>query len=103
MKNKKIISIILFVFLIQLFAQSLVFAENKAPKNEKLIIITANRLDLEDFKSINSIGESNQGYIGLMNIRGAKGTNDASSYASIGWGRKSYVLNKDLTFLIIQM
>ena len=98
MKNKKIISIILFVFLIQVFAQSLVFAENKAPKNEKLIIITANRLDLEDFKSINSIGESNQGYIGLMNIRGAKGTNDASSYASIGWGRKSYVLNKDLTF-----
>ncbi len=102
MKSKKIIGFVLFVFLIQIFANGFIYAKTtKSDINEKLVIIMVNRLDLEDFKSIDAIGKYDQGYIGLMNVRGANVTNDASSYASIGWGRKSYVLNEDLNFFEI--
>ena len=99
MKNKKISLVLIFIsiFLVQTFLNSFSYAQTNENKG-KLIFVTMNRLNIEDFEALDSIGNQANGYIGLMNIRGAKGTNDASSYASIGWGKKSYVLNKDLTF-----
>lgn len=99
MKNKKISLVLIFIsiFLVQTFLNSFSYAQTNENKG-KLIFVTMNRLNIEDFEALNSIGNQANGYIGLMNIRGAKGTNDASSYASIGWGKKSYALNKDLTF-----
>ena len=99
MKNKKISLVLIFIsiFLVQTFLNSFSYAQTNENKS-KLIFVTMNRLNIEDFEALDSIGNQANGYIGLMNIRGAKGTNDASSYASIGWGKKSYVLNKDLTF-----
>lgn len=99
MKNKKISLALIFIsiFIVQTFLNSFSYAQTNENKG-KLIFVTMNRLNIEDFEALDSIGNQANGYIGLMNIRGAKGTNDASSYASIGWGKKSYVLNKDLTF-----
>ena len=85
MKNKKISLALIFIsiFIVQTFLNSFSYAQTNENKG-KLIFVTMNRLNIEDFEALDSIGNQANGYIGLMNIRGAKGTNDASSYASIG-------------------
>ena len=51
------------------------------------------RTSLENMLEIPILKEElgKRGYIGLMNIRGDKGTDDKRSYASIGAGRKANV------------
>lgn len=113
MKNKYknvLPSMALFLMLINFFAIGTASAEGimtqkdideaqtMSLQDKKVIIVLANRLDITDFENMSSTGKESEGFIGLMNIRGSNGTNDASSYASMGWGRKSYSLNKDLVF-----
>ena len=98
-KTKILFFILLLLMIFQGIKYTPVYAQS-TPKG-KTIIITTNRMNINDYENMNSIGGS-PGYIGLMNIRGGRGTNDASSYASMGWGRKSYVLNRDLDYFDIE-
>ena len=64
-----------------------------AAENKKIIFINMDRTNLDYMLEIPALKNelSNRGYIGLMNIRGDKGTDDKRSYATIGAGRRANV------------
>lgn len=89
--KKKIVSLLA----ISMILISSIFNISFANENEKgkVILINLNRTNLEDMLSMSVLKDkvNKQGYIGLMNIRGDRGTDDKRSYASIGSGGKSTI------------
>ena len=68
-----------------------------AVENKKTIFINMDRTNLDYMLEIPALKNelSNRGYIGLMNIRGDKGTDDKRSYATIGAGRRANVASDE--------
>ena len=92
--RKKIISLLLLIMICIGFIPNYSFAEQKA---NKIIYISINRSNMDDFQDIPVLQEnlSKRGYIGLMNIKGDQGTDDARSYASIGAGCRANIVNDE--------
>ena len=92
--KKKIVSLLttIIVFVSSMYSTSF------ANENGKSILINLNRTSLKNLISIDTISKKleKEGYIGLMNIRGDKGTDDKRSYASIGAGGKVTLPNQNL-------
>lgn len=87
--KKKIASLLMAIMVLVCSIPSNSFAD----ENKKIIFINMDRTSLENMLEIPILKEElgKRGYIGLMNIRGDKGTDDKRSYASIGAGRKANV------------
>lgn len=85
--KEKIVTLLAVLMITISAIPSVSFANDKG----KVILINLNRTSLEDMLSINNLKDKvdKEGYVGLMNIRGDKGTNDRKSYASIGAGGKA--------------
>lgn len=84
--KKKIVSLLTILMILISSVPNICFADDKG----KVIVINMNRTSLEDLLSIDSLSKKmeKEGYIGLMNIKGDKGTDDRRSYASVGAGGK---------------
>ncbi|CEH35317.1 hypothetical protein [Romboutsia lituseburensis] len=87
--KRKIVSSLLALMIVLISIPRYSFAD----QNGKVIFINMNRTNLASMLHIKSLDEEvqNRGYIGLMNIRGDKGTDDRRSYASMGAGRRANV------------
>ncbi|WP_250674601.1 hypothetical protein LZ906_004170 [Paraclostridium ghonii] len=84
--KKKIVSLLTILMILISSVPNICFADDKG----KIIVINMNRTSFEDLLSIDSLSRKmeKEGYIGLMNIKGDKGTDDRRSYASVGAGGK---------------
>ena len=84
--KKKIVSLLTTLIVLISSISTVSFANEKG----KVILINMNRTGLEDMLSIDVLNKklNKEGYIGLMNIRGDRGTDDRRSYAAIGAGGK---------------
>ncbi len=91
--SKKIISLLLLIII----GIGLIPNYSFAKEQGKVVYISMNRSNMEDFQDIETLQEKlkTSGYIGLMNIRGDKGNDDARSYATIGAGSRATVSNKE--------
>lgn len=87
--KKKIVSLLASILLVLVSVTQYSFAEEKG----KVIFIDMNRTNLINMLKIPSLENelSTRGYIGLMNIRGDKGTDDRRSFASMGAGGRANV------------
>lgn len=88
--QKKIINIFLvLVILVISLMPNFAHAEEKG----KDIVIFLNKYGLTEMDGIEYLQEKlkNEGYMGLMNVRAAKGISDSRSYASMGWGTRALV------------
>ncbi|MGX4598895.1 hypothetical protein [Faecalimicrobium sp. JNUCC 81] len=87
--NKKIVSLLASILLVLVSVTGYSFADEKG----KVIFIDMNRTNLINMLKIPSLENelSTRGYIGLMNIRGDKGTDDRRSFASMGAGGRASV------------
>ncbi|MEF9991947.1 MAG: hypothetical protein RRZ84_05150 [Romboutsia sp.] len=86
--KKKIVSLLAVIMILVGSMTNYIFAnENKG----KVIFIDMNRSSLTNMLNIDFLGKelSLRGYIGLMNTRGDKNTDDKSSYATMGAGSKA--------------
>ncbi|MCC0646359.1 MULTISPECIES: hypothetical protein [unclassified Clostridioides] len=94
--RKKIISF-LATFIIILISMSQYSFADDIPTHGKVIFIDMNRTSMNNMLRIKSLREEleNRGYIGLMNIRGDKGSDDRRSYASMGAGGRANVANEE--------
>jgi hypothetical protein len=83
--KKKIVSLLTILIILISSIPNVSFANEK---KGKVILINMNRTNLEDMISVDTLGKKleKEGYIGLMNIRGDRGTDDRRSYAAIGAG-----------------
>lgn len=92
--KKKIVSLLTILMILISSVPSICFADDKG----KAIVIDLNRTGLEDMLSIDSLSKKmeKEGYIGLMNIRGDRGTDDRRSYAAVGAGGKVTLPNQSL-------
>ena len=92
--KKKIVSLLTILMILISSVPSICFADDKG----KAIVIDLNRTGLEDMLSIDSLSKKmeKEGYIGLMNIRGDRGTDDRRSYAAVGAGGKVTLPNQNL-------
>ncbi|MBC8632409.1 hypothetical protein H8697_11975 [[Eubacterium] tenue] len=84
--KKKIVSLLTTLIVLISSISTVSFASEKG----KVILINMNKTSLEDMLSIDALNKklNKEGYIGLMNIRGDRGTDDRRSYAAIGAGGK---------------
>ncbi|MGL5314190.1 MAG: hypothetical protein ACRC92_13160, partial [Peptostreptococcaceae bacterium] len=91
--KKKIVSLLAITMILLASIPKYSFAE----ENGKVIFIDMNRTNLDNMLKIPSIENevNSRGYIGLMNIRGDKGTDDRRSYASMGAGGRANVSTED--------
>ena len=82
--KKKVVSLLAILIILVSSIFNISFANEKG----KVILINLNRTNLEDMLSMSILKDkvNKEGYIGLMNIRGDRGTDDKRSYASIGAG-----------------
>ena len=89
--RKKIISLLLLIMICVGFVPNYSFAQ----EDGKIVYISINRTNMTDLQNIPILQKqlSKRGYIGLMNIKGDQGTDDARSYASIGAGCRANVAN----------
>ena len=87
--KKKIVSLLASILLVLVSVTQYSFADEKG----KVIFIDMNRTNLINMLKIPSLENelSTRGYIGLMNIRGDKGTDDRRSFASMGAGGRANV------------
>ena len=87
--KKKMLSILASIMIILVSITKYSFADNSG----KVIFIDINRTNLDNMLKISSIENElkNRGYIGLMNIRGDRGTDDRRSFASMGAGGRANV------------
>lgn len=95
--KKKIVSILASILLVFVSVTQYSFAEEKG----KVIFIDMNRTNLVNMLKIPSLENelSTRGYVGLMNVRGDKGTDDRRSFASMGAGGRADVSSeKDINF-----
>lgn len=90
--KKKIVSLLLTLIVLLVSNPKYSFAD----ENGKVIFIDMDRTNLESIIKVPSISNelNSRGYIGLMNIRGDKSTDDKSSYASMGAGGKANVASE---------
>ncbi|KXZ39944.1 hypothetical protein SAMN05661008_00834 [Alkalithermobacter thermoalcaliphilus JW-YL-7 = DSM 7308] len=88
------------LFLAILFILNVFTSFSYADTNGKVILVVINRTSLENMLSIDRIKQelNDRGYIGLMNIRGSRGTSDVRSYATIGSGTRAYINYRSLDF-----
>lgn len=83
----KIRRVLLFFLLFVLLIPSISYGE----PNPKVYLIVANRLTLEDIKSMENLQRViEEGSIGLMNTRGTSGYTGAESYSTINASGKAY-------------
>lgn len=82
--KKKIVSLLTMLIVFVSSMSTVSFADEKG----KVIVINMNRTNLEDMQSVDALSKKleNEGYIGLMNIRGDQGNDDRRSYAAVGAG-----------------
>ena len=94
--RKKIISLLLLIMICIGFIPNYSFAAEEG----KIIYISIDRTNMDELQDIPILQEKlkNSGYIGLMNIRGDQGNNDARSYATIGAGTRANVASGDISF-----
>lgn len=95
--KKKIVSILASILLVFVSVTQYSFAEEKG----KVIFIDMNRTNLVNMMKIPSLENelSTRGYVGLMNVRGDKGTDDRRSFASMGAGGRANVSSEmDINF-----
>ena len=95
--KKKVVSLLAILIILVSSIFNISFANEKG----KVILINLNRTNLEDMLSMSILKDkvNKEGYIGLMNIRGDRGTDDKRSYASIGaGGRITLPDNKYINF-----
>ncbi|MBP3930438.1 MAG: hypothetical protein J6D47_12855 [Peptostreptococcaceae bacterium] len=95
--KKKVVSLLAILIILVSSIFNISFANEKG----KVILINLNRTNLEDMLSMSTLKDkvNKEGYIGLMNIRGDRGTDDKRSYASIGaGGRITLPDNKYINF-----
>lgn len=92
--KKKIASLLMIIITLISFIPKNSYADESNNKDQgKVIFINMNRTSLASMLQISSLKEEldNRGYIGLMNIRGDKGTDDRRSLATMGAGRRANV------------
>ncbi|MEG1311490.1 MAG: hypothetical protein RR942_08030 [Romboutsia sp.] len=91
--KKKIVSLLASLMIVLVSITKYSFADEKG----KVIFIDMNRTNLVNMLKIPSLEKeiSTRGYIGLMNIRGDKGTDDRRSYASMGAGGRANVSTEE--------
>ncbi|WP_122638229.1 hypothetical protein [Romboutsia sp. Marseille-P6047] len=92
--KKKIASLLMAIMILVSFMPINSYANGSNNKVQgKVIFINMNRTSLASMLQISSLKEEldNRGYIGLMNIRGDKGTDDRRSLATMGAGRRANV------------
>lgn len=87
--KKRIVSLLAVVMILLASVPKYSFAD----ENGKVIFISMNRTSLTSMMEIPAIESelSHRGYIGLMNVRGDKGTDDRRSYATMGAGGRANV------------
>lgn len=87
--RKKIVSLLAAIMILIVSMTENSFANEKG----KVIFINMNRTNLNSMLKIPFLEEElkTRGYIGLMNVRGDKGTDDRRSYASMGAGGRANV------------
>ncbi len=87
--KKKIVSLLAAALILLVSIPKYSFADEKG----KVIFINMNRTNLVSMLHIPTLENEvqNRGYVGLMNIRGDKGTDDRRSYASMGAGGRANV------------
>ncbi|MDK2563249.1 hypothetical protein QOZ84_06785 [Romboutsia sedimentorum] len=87
--KKKIVSLLAVALILLVSIPKYSFANEKG----KVIFINMNRTNLVSMLHIPTLENEvqNRGYVGLMNIRGDKGTDDRRSYASMGAGGRANV------------
>ncbi len=95
--KKKLISLLLSLIVFLSFSMSSIYADTNS--TGKVIYISLNRTNLEHLLEIPIIKErtSNSGYVALMTTRGDGSNTDQKSFASIGSGVRTNVLDKDYT------
>ncbi|WP_455542846.1 hypothetical protein [Intestinibacter sp.] len=95
--KKKLISLLLSLMVFLSFSMSSIYADTNS--TGKVIYISLNRTNLEHLLEIPIIKErtSNSGYVALMTTRGDGSNTDQKSFASIGSGVRTNVLDKDYT------
>lgn len=93
--SKKLYILLLTMVVILMSTTPYCFAE-KLDSKGKVIVVNINKTNLTDLYKIESLKRklSQSGYIGLMNIKGDKGTDDARSIASMGAGTRAYIPNQ---------
>lgn len=91
--RKKILSFLVATLILITSVTQYAFAEEKG----KVIFISMDRTNLVSMMHIQALKNELEyrGYIGLMNIRGDKGTDDPRSYASMGAGCRANLMVKD--------
>lgn len=92
--KKKIVSLLAVIMILVSSISSYSFADEE---QGKVIFINMNRTNLVNMLKIPVLEDqiNSKGYIGLMNIRGDKGTDDRRSYASMGAGGRANVAGED--------
>ena len=87
--KKKMLSILASIMIVLVSVTQYSFADSPG----KVIFIDMNRTNLNNMLKIPSLEKEleTRGYIGLMNIRGDKGTDDRRSFASMGAGGRANV------------
>ncbi|MGL6107408.1 hypothetical protein [Romboutsia sp.] len=91
--KKKIVSLLAVIMILLTSVPQYSFAA----ENGKVIFIDMNRTNLNNMLKIPVLEKEldSRGYIGLMNVRGDKGTDDRRSYASMGAGGRANVSNEE--------
>lgn len=92
--KKRIVSLLAVIVILVSSIGNYSFADDK---QGKVIFINMNRMNLVSMLEVPFLEKemNSRGYIGLMNIRGDKGTDDRRSYASMGAGAKANVATED--------
>lgn len=87
--KKRMLSILASIIIVLVSVTQYSFADSSG----KVIFIDMNRTNLNNMLNIPSLEKEleTHGYIGLMNIRGDKGTDDRRSFASMGAGGRANV------------
>ncbi len=87
--KKKMLSILASIMIVLVSVTKYSFADSPG----KVIFIDINRTNLNNMLKIPSLAKEleTRGYVGLMNIRGDKGTDDRRSFASMGAGGRANV------------
>lgn len=87
--KKKIVSLFTVIMILMISIPKYSFANEKG----KVLFINMNRTNLINMQNIPFLNKElkTKGYVGLMNIRGDKGTDDRRSYATMGAGRRASV------------
>lgn len=91
----------LWIFIVLLFISSWcpVYGQGEPQGQNRVVLIIINRADYNDFAEMEHLKEiMNEGYLGLMNTRGAGSASEFKSYATLGWGTRAEANSKTAIF-----